>query len=102
MTKKKTLVKESVIRRWGKLANMQPLTENWLDTINEEDVDQEEEEAAHDEEKAHDEMDYAEGDLERAGESEGAKLDPDVAEDIAAELVATLSDKLSDLAGGAS
>lgn len=33
---KSTLIKESVIRRWGKLANMAPITENWLDTISEE------------------------------------------------------------------
>ena len=33
---KKTLVNESVVRRWGKLANMAPLTENWLDNIQEE------------------------------------------------------------------
>ena len=35
MTKKKTLVNESVIRRWGKLANMPALTENFLDTAEE-------------------------------------------------------------------
>lgn len=101
MTKKKTLVNESVVRRWGKLANMQPLTENWLDTLNEEDEGEEEMEAARDEEKAEDEMDYAEGDLERAGDSGEAMLEPDVAEEIAAELVQTLQSKLSDLAGGA-
>lgn len=33
---KKTLINENVIRRWGKLANMAPLTENYLDTIDEE------------------------------------------------------------------
>ena len=31
MTKKKALLNERVIRRWGKLANMAPLTENWLE-----------------------------------------------------------------------
>ena len=31
MSKKKALIKETVARRWGKLANIQPLTENWLD-----------------------------------------------------------------------
>ncbi len=36
MTKKKALVNESVIRRWGKLANMPALTENFLDTVSEE------------------------------------------------------------------
>ena len=39
MTKKKpTLVNESVIRRWGKLANMAPLTENWLEEQDEDDA----------------------------------------------------------------
>ena len=33
MSNKKTLIKESVIRRWGKLANMPALTENFLDSI---------------------------------------------------------------------
>ena len=33
MSNKKTLIKESVIRRWGKLANMAALTENFLDSI---------------------------------------------------------------------
>ena len=37
MTKNKsTLVKESVIRRWGKLANMATLTESYIDTLEEE------------------------------------------------------------------
>ena len=35
MTKKKTLVSESVIRRWGKLAAMPALTENFLDSLDE-------------------------------------------------------------------
>ena len=41
MTKKKktTLVNENVIRRWGKLANMPALTENFLDTLEEEEED---------------------------------------------------------------
>ena len=43
---KKTLVNENVIRRWGKLANMQPLTENWLE---EQDADEDEMAAAEDE-----------------------------------------------------
>ena len=39
MTKKKSLVNERVIRRWGKLANMAPLTENFIDTLEEEEDD---------------------------------------------------------------
>jgi hypothetical protein len=41
MTKKKALVNENVIRRWGKLANMAPLTENFIDTLDEEEDDME-------------------------------------------------------------
>tara|TARA_R110002126_G_scaffold138385_1_gene282756 strand:- start:455 stop:973 length:519 start_codon:yes stop_codon:yes gene_type:complete len=37
--KKTTLVNESVIRRWGKLANMAPLTESYIDTLEEEDME---------------------------------------------------------------
>ena len=44
MTKKKTLVNESVIRRWGKLANMPALTENFLDTAEELEEEEGEEE----------------------------------------------------------
>ena len=37
MTKKKnTLVNESIVRRWGKLANMTTLTESFIDTLEEE------------------------------------------------------------------
>jgi len=37
MSKKKTVLNESQVRRWGKLAAIRkPLTENWLDTITEE------------------------------------------------------------------
>ena len=37
MTKKASkLINENVIRRWGKLANMPALTENFIDTLDEE------------------------------------------------------------------
>jgi len=37
MTKSsKTLINETIVRRWGKLANMPALTENFLDTLAEE------------------------------------------------------------------
>jgi hypothetical protein len=34
MSKKKALIKETVVRRWGKLANIQPLTETFLEDTN--------------------------------------------------------------------
>ena len=43
MTKNKTLVNENVIRRWGKLASIPALTENFLDTLEEESLEDAEE-----------------------------------------------------------
>ena len=50
MTKKtkKALINESVVRRWGKLANMTPLTENFMDTIAEDEALDDEMSAAED------------------------------------------------------
>ena len=65
MTKKKTLVNESVIRRWGKLAAMPALAESYLDNIVEE---EDEMEAGADEmEAGADEMEAGAG--EDAGEA---------------------------------
>ena len=51
MTKKASkLINENVIRRWGKLANMPALTENFIDSLEDETV----EEAAHEDEKEED------------------------------------------------
>ena len=90
MTKKKTLISESVIRRWGKLAAMPALTENWL-------TEQEEEM----------EMD-AEMDMEDDGEEVEVDMDMEVEEDAPAldldaeqveVLVQGIADKLSELTG---
>jgi hypothetical protein len=100
--KKKTLVKESVVRRWGKLAAMPALTENWLDTIAEDDAAEEDDEAAVDLEKAamgddpSAELDYAEGDLERAGDEDlSGLLDSDDAQ----ALVAGIAQQVADMLG---
>ena len=92
-TQKKPLLNETVLRRWGKLANMKSLTENFIDTISEEDRSEEE---AHDLEKAHDEMDYAEGDEMRADE-EGMDpdVDPDAVEAVVDIIVQALDSKTS-------
>ena len=90
MTKKKTLISENVIRRWGKLAAMPALTENWL-------TEQEEEM----------EMD-AEMDMDDDGEEVEMDMDMEVEEgapalDLDAEqvevLVQGIADKLSELTG---
>jgi hypothetical protein len=86
MTKKKTLVTESVIRRWGKLANMAPLTENWLD---EQDALEDEEAAAEDE--------IAAGEAEIEG---GMEAEASVEEEAAVERIVTaVVDALADETG---
>lgn len=75
MTKKKsTLVNESVIRRWGKLANMPALTENFLDALPEEQIDEEEEMEMDAEMKAGDEPEAEMGD-EAADPAEEAAVE---------------------------
>jgi hypothetical protein len=106
MTKKKSaLINESVARRWGKLANMPSLTENWLETLNEEDPAEEEAEAMDDMEKAalgddpEAEMDYAEGDLERADDAEAGDLAGVLETDEAQALVAGIASQVADMLG---
>tara|TARA_R110000824_G_scaffold2424_1_gene11348 strand:- start:152 stop:700 length:549 start_codon:yes stop_codon:yes gene_type:complete len=74
MTKKKktTLVNESVIRRWGKLADMPALTETYIDTLDEE----EEEEFGGDEAEAELGADMAPAGEEELGAEEGGEVDP--------------------------
>ena len=64
MTKKKALLNERVIRRWGKLANMAPLTENWLE---EQDAESADDEMA----AAEDEVAAGEAEMEAGEEAEG-------------------------------
>ena len=106
MTKKKSaLINESVARRWGKLANMPGLTENWLDTLTEADPAEEEEEAMDDMAKAalgddpEAEMDYAEGDLERADDAEAGDLAGVLETDEAQALVAGIASQVADMLG---
>ena len=106
MTKKKSaLINESVARRWGKLANMPGLTENWLDTLTEADPAEEEEEAMDDMAKAalgddpEAEMDYAEGDLERADAAEAGDLAGVLETDEAQALVAGIASQVADMLG---
>ena len=79
MTKKKTLVNESVIRRWGKLANMPALTENYLDNV----VEEEEDEMEMDMEAGGDEME--------AGGEEPAPEEAEAVEKIVAAVVDAIS-----------
>ncbi len=94
MTKKKTtLVNESVIRRWGKLANMQPLTENFIDTL------EEEEEMEMD---AAVEMEADDGEEEMMGaevEMEDGGAEVQMSEEEAEVLVAAIADAVSQVTG---
>ena len=95
--KKTALINENVIRRWGKLAAMPALTENYLETMTEEDDIEMEDEV-----------------VDLAGDMEGAEeMDAEVEMDMEAEsgpqlplsadqvevLVQGIADKLSELTG---
>jgi hypothetical protein len=86
MTKKKALLNERVIRRWGKLANMAPLTENWLE----------------EQDGLDDEMDAAEDEV-AAGEAEmdaGEDAEASVGEQEAVErIVSAVVDAIADETG---
>ena len=84
MTKKKTLVNESLIRRWGKLANMAPLTENWLD---EQDALEDEEVAAEDEVAA------GEAEVEAGEEAEASVEEEAAVERIVTAVVDAIADE---------
>ena len=87
MTKKKTtLVNESVIRRWGKLADMPALTESFIDTLEEEDEDAGEEMAMGAE------VDMApEGEDELGAEPEASPVEMAAVESIVTAVVAAIS-----------
>ena len=83
---KKSLLNERVIRRWGKLANMAPLTENWLE---EQDADEDEMAAAEDEVAA------GEAEME-AGEAAEASVEEEAAVE---RIVSAVVDDISDETG---
>ena len=87
MTKKsKTLINETVIRRWGKLANMPTLTENFLDTVSEE-----EEELEGEMDLAPDELAAGEADLAAGEEAEAAPGEQEAVESIVQAVVDAIS-----------
>jgi len=81
---KKALVNENVIRRWGKLANMQPLTENWL---GEQDADEDEFAAAEDE------MAAGEAEVEAGEEAEASIEETEAVERIVTAVVDAIADE---------
>lgn len=84
MSKKKTLLNERVIRRWGKLANMPSLTENWLDAL--------EEDAMEDEMAgAEDEVAAGEAEMEAGEEAEASVEEQEAVESIVQAVVDAIS-----------
>ena len=83
MSNKKTVLNESQVRRWGKLAAIRkPLTENWLDSITEEEEGEEEME-----------MDAEEAPAEEAPAEEAPAGDmEDKVEDIVSAVVDAIAD----------
>jgi hypothetical protein len=95
MTKKKTLINERVIRRWGKLANMPSLTENYLGTIDE----QEEEMELDAVEVEDDGGEEEEVEMDAEIEMEPEEVSLDLSEDEAELLVQAIADAVSDVTG---
>jgi hypothetical protein len=86
MTKKSnTLINERVIRRWGKLANMPALTENFIDTLSEDEALDDEMAAAEDEVEA------GEAEVEAGEEAEASVEEQEAVEKIVQAVVDAIS-----------
>ena len=79
MSKKKALIKETVVRRWGKLANIQPLTETFIDKTDLFEQEEEEELGAEDMEAGAEDMEAGAEDL--GAEAAGPAAEPEEAID---------------------
>lgn len=80
---KKTLINETVLRRWGKLANLAPLTETWLSEQPEEDL----------EAGAEDEVAAGEAEMEAGGEAEASVEENEAVERIVNAVVGAIADE---------
>jgi len=96
MTKKTAILTENMVRRWGKLANMKTLTENFIDQLAEEDEEMEVELSADGAEvEAEDEMEMdMDMDAEAADAPQVNLSEPEVA-----MIVQGIADKLGELTG---
>ena len=79
MNRKKTLLNEVTLRRWGKLANMAPLTETWLEEQDDENSDV----AA----AAEDEIAAGEAEIEAGEEAEASTEEQEAVENIVMAVV---------------
>jgi hypothetical protein len=94
MTKKTAVLTENVVRRWGKLANMKTLTENFIDQLAEEEEEMEVELSADDAEvEVEDEME-----MDMGGEAE-VEAEVSLSEPEVAMIVQGIADKLGELTG---
>ena len=94
MTKKTAILTENVVRRWGKLANMKTLTENFIDQLAEEEEEMEVELSADDAEvEVEDEME-----MDMDGEAE-VEAEVNLSEPEVAMIVQGIADKLGELTG---
>ena len=84
MTKKKTLISERVVRRWGALANMAPITETWL---------QEQDPLEDEESAAEDEIAAGEAEVEAAEEAEASVEEQETVERIVSAVVDAIADE---------
>ena len=89
MTKNKELLNERTIRRWGKLANIAPLTENFLD----------EEETLAEEEGEEDMADEAGEEMEMAADDAGGEEPSPAVEAQVEDIVAAVVDALAQETG---
>ena len=89
MTKKKELLNERTIRRWGKLANIAPLTENFLD----------EEENLAEEEGEEDMADEAGEEMEMGADDAGGEEPSPAVEAQVEDIVAAVVDALAQETG---
>jgi len=64
MSKKKALIKETVVRRWGKLANIHPLTETFIDNTDLFEQEEDEELGGEDMEAGAEDMEAGAGDMD--------------------------------------
>jgi len=88
---KKSLMNEATIRRWGKLAQLTPLTENWLENLTEE-GEEEVEELPMGEEPAMEELPAEEPAMEELPVEEPESAEEASVEDIVGAVVQAISD----------
>ena len=101
MSKKvKKLLEESTIRKFMKYANIEPLAETFLDSVEEEEeLDEMGDEMSYAREEDELDMEAGEAELEVADEEPDMDMGGDVDEDMVRQIVAAVADAISDVTG---